>query len=89
MGWLDEKFTNFKKNPNLNYRDWFWHTDKNLSEVKEQLFGPDGKGWRDLFGVSKYAKGDDAGRGKYLVEAVADMGNDIAEIKRLLTEKKP
>ncbi len=45
-------------------------TDDMVKQIWEQLFGPQGKGWEGLFG-----KTGDGKRGKYTVEAVADLHN--------------
>lgn len=44
---LDEKFTNYKGNSDLTYRDWFWWADKNLAELLAQA-GP----WSQTGGLS-------------------------------------
>lgn len=43
-------------------------TDEMVKQIWEQLFGPQGKGWEGLFGKSADGK-----RGKFTVEAVADI----------------
>lgn len=43
-------------------------TDDMVKQIWEQLFGPQGKGWEGLFG-----KTTDGKRGKYTVEAIADL----------------
>jgi len=43
-------------------------TDEMVKQVWEQLFGPQADGWPALFG-----KLDDGSRGKYTVEAIADL----------------
>lgn len=77
VSWLSEKYENFKKTPNLSYKDWFWWTDKNISEVWDQLRGVDGKGW-SILGKSKV----DPKRDNTLVEAVAEIKADLAQLRK-------
>ncbi|WP_280510286.1 peptidoglycan recognition protein family protein [Nocardia farcinica] len=83
MGWLDTQIKNFK-NIALSYKDVLWWMDKHTSEAREQLLGPDDgkggfKGWK-ILGRSKV----DPNRDNTLVEGLAEVRNDVAEIKALL-----
>jgi hypothetical protein len=46
--------------------------DEMVKQMWEQMFGPEGKGWPNLFG-----KTADGKRGKYTVEAIADLHKDV------------
>jgi N-acetyl-anhydromuramyl-L-alanine amidase AmpD len=46
-------------------------TEKMVKQIWEQLFGPQAQGWESLFG-----KTGDGARGKYVVEAIADIYRD-------------
>lgn len=74
MAWTDT-ITNFK-NTKLSYKDLFWWMDRNLSDTKDQLVGPDGKGW-SMLGKSKI----DPARDNTLVEAIAELRADVAALK--------
>lgn len=73
VSWLTEKYENFKKTPNMLYKDWAWWLDKNVSDIKDQVVG----GWPQL---GKNEKGENL----TLVDAVAKMKKDIEEIKKKL-----
>lgn len=75
MSWLSEKYENFKKTAGMTYRDWAWWLDKNVSDTKDQLMGPDGKGWR-MLGKSKV----DTKRDNTVVEALAEIRNQQADM---------
>lgn len=82
MGWLEEKFSNFRK-INLSYKDLLWWMDKNTSEVRDQLLGPDDgkggfKGWK-ILGRSKV----DPNRDNTVVEALADLQADVRKLLEL------
>ncbi|MFE3057624.1 N-acetylmuramoyl-L-alanine amidase [Nocardia sp. NPDC059236] len=79
---LDAIIKNFRGN-SLKFRDLFWWMDKNTSLTKDQLMGPDEKGWK-ILGASKV----DAKRDNTLVEALAEVRADIAEIRRTLAGGK-
>lgn len=85
VSWLTQTFNNFKGTA-LSYKDLFWWMDKNTAESLEQFMGPeqDGKrqGWKVL-GRSKVADRDNT-----VVEALAEVRTDVAEIKALLQERK-
>ncbi|MFC9892104.1 N-acetylmuramoyl-L-alanine amidase [Nocardia sp. NPDC127579] len=81
MGWLDIQVNNFK-NSAMSWKDILWWMDKNTSLSKDQLMGPDEKGW-PILGRSKSAPLRD----NTLVEALAEVRSDVAEIKRLLSER--
>lgn len=77
MAWSD-KIETFKKN-SMSFRDLFWWMDKNTSETRDQLLGVDAKGW-GMLGKSKV----DPRRDNTVVEAIAELREDIAAIKALL-----
>ncbi|MGY4098034.1 peptidoglycan recognition protein family protein [Nocardia sp. R16R-3T] len=79
---LDALIKNFKGST-LKFRDLFWWLDKNTSLTKDQLMGPDEKGWK-ILGASKI----DDQRNNTLVEALAEVRADIAEIRRTLAGGK-
>lgn len=79
VSWLNDKYENFKKSPNMTYKDWAWWLDKNISEVKEQL-GPKLPTWGEESSLGKNAKGEEM----TLRDAVAEMKRDIAAIKKHL-----
>lgn len=76
MSWLTEKYENFKKTPNMSYKDWAWWLDKNVSDIKDQLVGVDFGGWA-ILGKSKI----NPKRDNTLVEAVAELRSDIQYIR--------
>jgi len=86
MGWLETQVKNFR-GIGLNWKDVLWFMDRNTSQVRDQLLGEDGpdgfKGW-SILGRSKV----DPKRDNTVVEAVAELRNDVAEIKRLLAERQ-
>ncbi|MFE3051613.1 N-acetylmuramoyl-L-alanine amidase [Nocardia sp. NPDC059239] len=73
---LDALIKNFR-GTTLKFRDLFWWMDKNTSLTKDQLMGPDEKGWK-ILGASKV----DPKRDNTLVEAIAELRADVAELKR-------
>lgn len=85
VSWLTQTLRNFKGTA-LSYKDLFWWMDKNTAESLEQFMGPekDGKrqGWK-ILGRSKVADRDNT-----VVEALAEIRDDVAEIKALLQERK-
>lgn len=75
---LDTIIKNFR-GASLKIRDLLWWMDKNTSLAKDQLMGPDEKGWK-ILGPSKV----DPKRDNMVVEAIADLRNDVAEMKRIM-----
>ena len=86
MGWLEAQVENFKKR-SLSWKDVLWFMDRNTSQTRDQLLGEDGpdgfQGW-PILGRSKV----DPKRNNTVVEAVAELRTDLAEIKRLLAERQ-
>ncbi|MGY4103404.1 peptidoglycan DD-metalloendopeptidase family protein [Nocardia sp. R16R-3T] len=83
MGWLENQIKNFK-NIGLSYKDLFWFMDRNTSQTRDQLLGEDDgnggfKGW-SILGRSKI----DPKRDNTAIEAIAELKNDVAEIKAIL-----
>lgn len=82
-GMLDAIIKNFK-GTTLKIRDLLWWLDKNTSDTREQLLGPDnGKGGFTGWSILGKSKIDDQ-RNNTLVEALAEVRADIAEIRRTL-----
>ncbi len=87
VSWLESAVKNFK-NTSLKWKDVLWFMDRNTSQTRDQLLGEDDgkggfKGWA-ILGRSKV----DPKRDNTAVEAIAEVKNDVAEIRRLLEERK-
>lgn len=82
MSWLTITLENFKK-AKLSYKDLLWWMDRNTSLTNDQLMGPDGKGW-EILGKSKYAAAKGEDRNNYLVEAVAELRQDMKNLTELV-----
>lgn len=83
VDWLANTIKNFK-NVSMSWKDIFWWMDRNTSQTRDQLLGPDDekgnfKGW-PMLGTSKV----DPKRDNTLVEAIAEVKADLAAIKALL-----
>lgn len=76
-----ETFKNFK-NGTVSYGLVMFWLDKLANLTHEQLTGVDGKGWK-ILGRSKI----NPDRDNTVVEAVAELRNDVAEIKELLKKQ--
>ncbi|WP_082853962.1 MULTISPECIES: peptidoglycan recognition protein family protein [Nocardia] len=84
---LDALIKNFRGTA-LKFRDLFWWMDKNTSETHEQMLGPDdGKGGFKGWGILGKSTVDPK-RDNTVVEALAEVRNDVAEIKRALAGGK-
>lgn len=85
VSWLTQTFKNFR-GASLAYKDLVWWIDKNTSDTVEQLMGPvvndKRQGWK-ILGRSKVADRDNT-----VVEALAEVRADVAEIKALLQERE-
>lgn len=79
MSWLDLQVKNWK-GVLLGWKDVLWWLDKNTAESKDQLMGPDEKGW-PMLGKSTV----DPSRNNTLVEAVADIRDRLAKLETAIT----
>lgn len=87
VSWLKEQVENFKK-IRLSWKDVLWFMDRNTSQTRDQLLGEDDgkggfRGWA-ILGRSKV----DPNRDNTVVEALAEVRADIAEIKRQIVERE-
>lgn len=86
MSWLETAVKNFK-GTSMKWKDVLWFMDRNTSQTRDQLLGEDGptgfKGW-SILGRSKV----DPKRDNTMVEALAEVRDNLAEVRRLLEERK-
>lgn len=87
VSWLESAVKNFK-NTSLKWKDVLWFMDRNTSQTRDQLLGEDDgnggfKGWK-ILGRSKI----DPKRDNTAVEALAEVRDTLAEIRRLLEDRK-
>lgn len=83
VSWLESAVKNFK-NTSMSWKDVLWFMDRNTSQARDQLLGEDDgkggfRGW-PILGRSKV----DPKRDNTVVEALAEVRADLAEVRRLL-----
>lgn len=86
VSWLEATVKNFK-NTSMKWKDVLWFLDRNTSQTRDQLLGEDGpsgfRGWK-ILGPSKV----DPKRDNTMVEALAEVRDNLAEVRRLLEDRK-